>query len=224
MNRKSTTTSALSKILALLVFSITTYICHAQVGYGASGSYYMFSEKQGRFVSLGPILEFGGIAANKYSIRLSYNYFLPAKSSGTTTGFYMGNSTNGQAVNVNYTDRYRIMSVALEAKRYIRDKDDFTEGGFYAGGGFGLLFENVKTTYAAYDSQKYYIRRNDSKVSYNQLMFKAFLGYEVVFDFGTIYLETQGVFPVKSVNAEGSNIREVPVSIAFQLGYRYNVW
>lgn len=193
---------------------------NAQVGYGASGTYTIFSKQMGQFISFGSLTEFG-IAKGKYSARVSYNYFIPKTSSGTTNGYYMGNSTNGQAVNVNYTERYGIMTIALDAKRYIRNLDKFMDGGFYAGIGVGLILESIKTKYGAYDSQKYYIRANNSSLSYNQLMFRGFGGYEMVFDFGSISIETMLIIPTNSVNAEGAYTVEVPLALSFQLGYKY---
>ncbi len=209
-------------LLGVLLFSIVPS-GNAQVGFGASGTYAVFSKKMGQFISFGPLTEFG-IAKGKYSARISYNYFIPKTSSGTTTGYYMGSATNGQAVNVNYTERYGIMAIALDAKRYIRKLDKFMDGGFYAGIGVGLIFENIKTKYSAYDSQKYYIRADNSSISYNQPMFRGFGGYEMVFDFGSISIETMVIVPTNSVNAEGAYTIEVPLALSFQLGYKYLIW
>jgi hypothetical protein len=219
-NNRNDTYLTFEKTMLLFGLLTTSSLSIAQAGFGASGTVNMFTKKMGQFISFGPIAEVG-IADNKYSIRASYNYFLPKNYSGTTVGYYLGNATNGQAVNVDYTEKYHIMTIALDAKRYVFKNGNFTDGGVYAGIGAGIVIENVKTNYSPYDSQKYYIRSNSSSVSYNQLMFRGLLGYEIVAHSGCFFSEIMVIVPTNSVNAEGSYTIEVPLSFAFQMGYKY---
>jgi len=207
------------KKLLLAIFIFTALWSNAQTAVGASGSFNVFSKNKGQFISFGPLMEFG--IKEKYSARLSFQFFIPKTLSGTTVGYYMGNAANGQAVNVTYTDKYRIMAFALDVKRYLREIDGNKAGGFYAGAGLGLLFENLKTTYSPYDSQKYYIRASNSSTSYNQLMFRGLFGSEFVYKSSVFFIETQVIVPTNSTNAEGAGVVEVPVYLAFQLGCKY---
>jgi len=202
---------------AVLVFTVLR--SNAQTGVGASGSFNIFSKNAGQFISFGPLAEFG--IKDKYSARMSFNFFVPKTLSGTTVGYYMGNAANGQAVNVTYTEKYRIMALALDIKRYIRETDGTKVGGFYAGAGIGLFFENIKTAYSPYDSQKYYIRGANYSASYNQFMFRALGGHETVFKSGSFFIETQLIVATNSTNAEGVGIVEIPAALTFIGGYKY---
>jgi len=209
----------LKKILLLVIMAFANLCGNAQIGVGASGSLNIFSKNMGQFVSFGPLVEFN--IKHKYSARPSFNFFVPKTSSGTTVGYYMGNATNGQAVNVTYSDKYRIMAFACDFKRYIKETDAFETGGFYAGVGLGLLIENIKTTYSPYDSQKYYVRTANYSTTYNQIMFRGIGGFETAYSFGSFFLESQLIIPTNSTNAEGVGVVEVPISLAFQFGYKY---
>lgn len=133
----------------------------------------------------------------------------------------IGALNNGEPdLDLKFTQSVSFRYLHISAKRYFIGNFKSTVG-FYGAFGGGLMFAPIKYTIENYDKSRYEpFDLEDELLSH--VMLKLNLGLDVKFPFGLIFIEPNVNLPTNEHNGQPIVI-EIPASLTFDLGVRFNL-
>lgn len=200
--------------LSIVMSAFTITLSLAQIGLGTSANLMIGRISVPSFGILG---EFG--FKNKYTTRVSLNYFLPQINSGTIDAKSISSPTSN--ISVPYIGKLNLMSFNIDFKRYCKN-GNIVDGGFYYGLGATLFFVNFNETYNydTFNKNDYELNSKLNNMNSFQLKVKGILGYEKSFKFGSLYIEGHYIITPFYEDEQAFGFA-LPKSRGLSIGYKY---
>ena len=154
---------------------------------------------------------------DRLGIRAGFDYFFGKSTDYVASGSAFSSVTSPSYIDVNYTESYSIINVAVGGKYYfVGDyEEDF---GFYGLVDVGILLAPVKYEYEAYNASLYDVYEGENTMLFN-FSIGGGVGVEYKVGPGSVFGDVYLTVPANQVDGLVVEV-QVPPAAGLSLGYR----